>query len=85
MYTSHLREIDNAIMVEIPKELLEELQLKPGSVVALEADGSKVVVSKTRESKYTLDELLSQCDFSIPMTQEEREWLDAPAVGRELI
>lgn len=33
----------------------------------------------------TLDELLSQCNPDAPMTPEEREWVDAPAVGRELI
>jgi hypothetical protein len=26
---------------------------------------------------------LAKCDFSIPMTAEEREWLDAPTVGNE--
>jgi hypothetical protein len=33
--------------------------------------------------RYTLNELLARCDFSIPMSAEDREWLDAPAVGRE--
>jgi antitoxin ChpS len=39
---------------------------------------------KKPKPNYTLEELLSQCtdaDFS----EEDREWLDAKPVGRELI
>ncbi|WP_083969309.1 hypothetical protein [Kerstersia gyiorum] len=38
-----------------------------------------------RKPRYTLDELLSQCDPSAELTKQEREWVDAPAVGRELV
>jgi len=34
--------------------------------------------------KYTIEQLLAQCDFSQPMSAEDREWLDAPSVGREI-
>lgn len=33
--------------------------------------------------RYTLAELLAQCDFDRPITDEDREWLDAHPVGRE--
>lgn len=33
----------------------------------------------------TLRSLLAQCDHTLPPSVEEREWLDSPAVGRELI
>lgn len=33
--------------------------------------------------RYTLDELLAESDYSQPLPPEEREWVDAPAVGRE--
>jgi antitoxin ChpS len=33
---------------------------------------------------YTLDELLAQCDGTIPISDEDREWLNAPSVGREI-
>lgn len=35
--------------------------------------------------RYTLDELLAQCAPSAELTAQEREWLDAPMVGSELI
>jgi antitoxin ChpS len=34
---------------------------------------------------YSLEELLAVSDFTKPETPEEREWVDAPAVGGELI
>ena len=42
-------------------------------------------VQQTGKRRYTLDELLAQCNPDAPMTPEDREWVDAPAVGRELI
>lgn len=33
--------------------------------------------------RYKLVELLAQSDYSHPPTVDEREWLDAPPVGRE--
>lgn len=35
--------------------------------------------------RYTMAELLAASDYSEPRTEEEREWLDAPPVGRELL
>lgn len=40
---------------------------------------------KPATKRATLAELLAQCDFSIPVSEEDREWLDAPAVGREVL
>lgn len=34
--------------------------------------------------RYTLHELIAQCDLSAPMPEDLREWVDAPAVGKEL-
>ena len=37
--------------------------------------------------RYTLDELLAEAEASgqYPLPPEQREWVDAPAVGRELL
>lgn len=40
--------------------------------------------SRTGKPRYTLEELLAQCDPNEELTQEDRDWLDAPLVGREL-
>ncbi len=43
------------------------------------------VEPKGRPRRYTLAELLAASDHGEPPSPEEREWLDAPAVGREVL
>jgi antitoxin ChpS len=38
-----------------------------------------------RRPRYTLDELLKQCNPKAARVKEDREWLEAKPVGRELI
>ena len=35
--------------------------------------------------RYTMDELLAVSDYSQPQPLDEREWIDAPAIGQELV
>lgn len=35
--------------------------------------------------RYTLEQLLSESNSRKPLSKEDREWVDAPRVGRELI
>jgi hypothetical protein len=35
--------------------------------------------------RYTLDELLDASEYTYPLSPEEREWVDSPPVGREII
>lgn len=46
--------------------------------------GGWVVEPKVRR-RYTLDELLAQCDPAADAAPEDREWLDAKPVGNELL
>jgi antitoxin ChpS len=52
--------------------------------VGLAVDGERLVVQPQTRPKYTLDELLAQCDSPAAITEEDRAWLDLPPVGREL-
>lgn len=47
--------------------------------------GSRAVTAK--RARYTLDELLAGTEASgaYPLPPGEREWVDAPAIGRELL
>ena len=52
---------------------------------ALKADPARAV--SAGRVRYTLDELLAEAEASgqYPLPPEQREWVDAPAVGRELL
>jgi antitoxin ChpS len=48
-------------------------------------DGERLVMQSRPKPRYTLEELLAASDYSQPRTPEEREWIDAPPVGHELL
>lgn len=41
--------------------------------------------SQPRKSRYDLAELIRQCDADAPLSAEDRAWMDAPAIGREVL
>jgi antitoxin ChpS len=72
-------------MLALPPAILKLLDLKAGSSVALAVDRGRLVIEPAAKPRYTLDELLAQCNPIARVTREEREWLDAEPAGRELI
>ena len=70
--------------LRIPAVTMRAWGIEEGQAVALKVEGGALVVIPTQR-RYTLAELLAQCDFSKPTSAEEREWIDAPPVGLEEI
>ena len=85
MLTTTLRKVGGSIMMTLPPAILDLLRLQAGATVALAVDGERLIVESPRMPHYTLDELLAQCDPNVPPSQEDREWLDSAAMGRELL
>jgi len=85
MHTTHLRKVGGSVMLALPPALLDLLQLKVGAAVSVEVADGRLVVDPQPKPRYTLEELLASSDFSQPLTDEDREWLDAPPVGGEII
>lgn len=85
MLTGKLKKVGGSTMVAIPPAVLDQLGLKADAKVELAVEGDRLVIAKAKRRKYTLDELIAQCDPSVPVGADEREWLDAPSVGREKI
>jgi antitoxin ChpS len=85
MYTTHLRKVGGSVMLAVPPAILELLHLQPGSTVGVEVEGGRLVVEPQARPRYSLDELLAQCDAAAEVSAEDREWLDAKPVGSELL
>ncbi len=83
MFTTNLRKVGGSIMLAIPPALLDVLHLTPGTKVGLSIANGQLVVEPHPRPRYTIAELLATSDYSEPQPLEEREWVDAPAVGRE--
>lgn len=86
MHTTNLRKVGGSIMLAVPPAFLDQLHLQAGATVGLAVDHGCLVVNPRPRPRYTLAELLATSDFSQqPHPTEEREWVDAPAVGGELL
>jgi antitoxin ChpS len=85
MHTTNLRKVGGSIMLAVPPALLDMLHLRPGAKVGIAVQSGRLVVEPQPRPRYTLDELLAQCNPKAPRSQEEREWLDDTAAGDELI
>ncbi len=83
MPTATLRTVGGSIVIAIPKRLLEMVQLQAGSKVDITVEQGHLVVIPQKKKRYMLSDLLAQCDPSLPLTVEEKEWLEIPAVGLE--
>jgi antitoxin ChpS len=85
MHTTNLRKVGGSVMLAVPPAILDLLHLRAGAKVDVSVESGRLVVEPHQSPRYTLDELLAQCDTSTEMTQEEREWIDARPVGGELL
>lgn len=85
MHTTNLRKVGGSVMLAVPPAFLDQLHLQAGASVGLVVSDGCLVVEPKPRPHYTLAELLAASDYSQPQSAEEREWVDAPAVGGELI
>jgi antitoxin ChpS len=72
-------------MLAVPPAVLDMLHLQAGATIGLVVDGGRLIVEPQPRRRYTLDELLAQCDPAAEPTPEDREWLDARPAGKELL
>ncbi|MFI8377073.1 antitoxin [Pseudomonas helleri] len=85
MHTTNLRKVGGSVMLAVPPALLDVLHLNVGAKVGIAIDNGRLVVEPQARPRYTLEDLLAQCDSSVDIMVEDREWLDAKQVGGELL
>jgi len=85
MHSTNLRKVGGSVMLAVPPALLELLSLRPGTKVGIAVEGGRLVVEPRPKPRYTLDELLAQCNPKAARTKDDREWLSGKPVGSEII
>lgn len=85
MHTTNLRKVGGSVMLAVPPAILDLLHLHAGATVGLAIDEGRLVVEPLPRQRYSLDELLTQCDASAEVSEEDRTWLDDRPVGSELL
>ena len=85
MHTTNLRKVGGSVMMVLPPAILDMLHLQAGATVGVRVEGGRLVVEPSPRPRYSLDELLAQCDASAETAAEDRDWLAAKPVGHELL
>ncbi len=85
MHTTNLRKVGGSVMLAVPPAFLDQLHLQAGAMVGLAIDHGRLVVEPKPRPRYTLAELLAASDYSQFLSAQDREWIDSPAIGGELI
>lgn len=85
MHTTNLRKVGGSVMLAVPPALLDVLRLRPGSQVGLAIESGRLVVEPRPRPRYTLEELLAQCNPKAKHTREDREWLSGGPTGAGIL
>ncbi|MGJ7580266.1 AbrB/MazE/SpoVT family DNA-binding domain-containing protein [Variovorax sp. RHLX14] len=85
MHTTNLRKVGGSVMMAVPPAFLDLLNLQAGAAVAMTIEQNRLVIEAKSRTRYSLEELLAQCDTTAPMSAEDSDWIDAAPVGKELL
>lgn len=82
-----LKRAGGSLIMTVPSRVRDALALAEGQELDIVVDGDKLVVEKAKPARpiYALADLLADCDFETPYSDEEKAWLDVAPVGRELL
>lgn len=84
MHTTNLRKVGGSVMMAVPPAFLDLLRLQAGATVGIAIDDGRLIVDPRPLQRYSMAELLAQCDASSEVSAEDRDWLDMKPVGNEL-
>jgi len=85
MHTTNLRKVGGSVMLAVPPAFLDQLHLQAGATVGLAVEHGCLVVKPKARVRYSLAELLAQCDASAEPSVEDRVLIDSKPVGNELL
>lgn len=83
MHLSSLRAVGGSVMLAIPKAVLTSLNLSPNTKVDLSIENGRLIVEPRARPRYTLSELVAQCDLDAPHDDTLRDWHESSSEGRE--
>ena len=82
---TNLRKVGGSVMMVLSPAFLEELGISSGSIVDVALREGRLVVKPISKPRYTLANLLAQCDAKAKMSKEDQRWLELDPVGNEIL
>lgn len=81
-----IRKSGGANIVSLPKAVLDQFGLGAGSVVDISVEDNRIVLTPASSIEPTLEGLLAGSPReALLLTEEDHEWLNSRAVGKENI
>lgn len=71
--------------LEIPSAILDLLRLGAGAKVGIDVQDGRLVIEPEARPRYSLDDLLAQCNEDASSSVKDQAWIDARPLGRELL
>lgn len=84
-YRTRLRKVGGSVMLAIPPAFMEMLDLAVDAPVGLAVKAGRLVVEPQGRKRYSLDELLAECDSKARRTPADKEWVTGGRAGLELL
>lgn len=79
-----IRKLGNSAGIILPSKLLRSLNLSVGSAVNAEQIDGNLVLTPAEKTRYTLAELMAQCDKNAPAPEDIKAWDAMTPVGKEI-
>ena len=79
-----IRKWGNSAAVLLPTTMLEQLHAKIGDSLKVDFNGQKAAV-EVAKPKYSLKDLLAQCDMTAPKPDDLADWEHMRAIGNEAL
>ncbi|EGI3903804.1 type II toxin-antitoxin system ChpS family antitoxin [Escherichia coli] len=73
----------NSSGMVIPNVVMKELNLRPGQSVEAQVSNNQLILTPISR-RYSLDELLAQCDMNATELSEQDVWGKSPPAGDEI-
>lgn len=85
MHIARLKKVGGSVMLAVPPAVLKTLGLTTDSEVGMTIDNGRLIIEPQKRPHYSLDELLAQCDPHAEISDEDWEWVNASALGKEVL
>ncbi len=85
MYIARLKKVGGSVMLAVPPAVLKTLGLSTDSEVGMTIENGCLIIEPQKRPHYSLEELLAQCDPHAEISEEDRQWIEAPAAGKEFL
>jgi len=79
-----IRKLGNSAGIILPAAMLRALNLSVGSSVKAEEVEGALILTPSIKKRYSLGDLLAQCDPNAPLSSEMKAWDQITPVGKEI-